>query len=1099
MCDDDTTSRRSAQYRRTGSTWSCALPTSSPNRRGGWTDPAGDERRHRVTRRPISFRPMLDRFLPTAVLCGSSEQVSQARLLVAFCWILTALALLYGTIFWQMDSPAASASLLAGALVVLTSVFTFLHRGHPHVAGNILTAALYLTLTALGCRLGGHGAHALAWYTAVPVVALMLVGLRSALFWSLAAAGSLVAYYCLHVCEVAIPNDLNPAQYQLLGLISWIGLLALTLCLALIYQSSKDRIIQTLSESQQQYRAVVEDTSLLMCSFLPDTTLTFVNAAYCDYFGQTSDALIGHPFLALVPEEERPVVQAMLAAEAGAARVCEHWVERPDGTRRLLRWTNRAILRANGRASSYHSIGEDITEHVRADAEVRLSRDRARRQRNAIAALAVDESIARGDLATAVQTLTRTAADTLRVERASVWLFSSDKTEMRCTALFEASRGRHSGGAVLKTAESPRYLEALAIDSRINASDARNDQRTSEFAGGYLLPLGITSLLDAGITVHGELTGVVSLEHTGEPREWHSDEEAFVSTIASLVAQTLANGMRKVAEEEAARALALAEATLESIDNGILVIDQQRRIVKANSTFYRMWRVPDALANEQQDDQLLAFVLDQLSDPEQFVARINDLYERPQLESFDTLHFKDGRVFERVSRAMNVADRGVARVWSFRDVTGLVVARDSAEHAHLELEQTIRLLEEETARANTLAQHAELANAAKSEFLANMSHEIRTPMTAILGFADILTGSLPLGESRDAAVTIKQNGDYLLGIINDILDLSKIEAGHTVVERELCSPWQILQEVVSLMQVRSTAKNLALRVQCDGQIPETILSDPIRLRQILINLTGNAIKFTEVGQVTLAVRLLRMPRSTPQLLFDVTDSGIGISAEQVTRLFKPFSQLDSSATRKHGGTGLGLAISKRLARELGGDIVVSSVPGQGSTFTVTIDPGPLDPTRMITHHAPKDVPGRAPPSEQTAAPVSLAGCRVLLAEDGLDNQRLIAFLLRKAGADVMIADNGQVAHDVAVAESDRGTPYDVILMDMQMPIMDGYEATSRLRAAGYDRPIIALTAHAMSSDRDRCLQAGCDDYATKPIDRTALIALIDHHRGVPAR
>ena len=393
--------------------------------------------------------------------------------------------------------------------------------------------------------------------------------------------------------------------------------------------------------------------------------------------------------------------------------------------------------------------------------------------------------------------------------------------------------------------------------------------------------------------------------------------------------------------------------------------------------------------------------------------------------------------------------------------------------------------EEQLRQAKEAAMAADLA---KSEFLANMSHEIRTPMTAILGFSEVLMGSEMDQEQLDAAATIKQNGEYLVRIINDILDLSRIEAGKLEVEHIECSPSQILSEVVSLMRVRANAKNLPLEIEYDGPIPQTIQSDPTRLRQILINLTGNAIKFTEVGKVRLVARLLDAESDDPKMQFEVVDSGIGMTGEQIAKLFKPFSQVDTSTTRKHGGTGLGLTISKRLAGKLGGDIAVKSTPGKGSTFAVTVATGRLDGVKLLDNPTEARLP--TDPVKKPAGPTAKLDCRVLLAEDGPDNQRLIAFLLKKAGAEVAVAENGQIAHDLALAARDEGTPFDVILMDMQMPVMDGYDATSKLREAGYTGPIIALTAHAMTTDRDKCLNAGCDDYTTKPIDRKDLIQMV---------
>ncbi len=420
-------------------------------------------------------------------------------------------------------------------------------------------------------------------------------------------------------------------------------------------------------------------------------------------------------------------------------------------------------------------------------------------------------------------------------------------------------------------------------------------------------------------------------------------------------------------------------------------------------------------------------------------------------------------------------------------VRGLREMRQIAERqARLEESKSIieREVDERTAELREAKAAALQASEAKSTFLANMSHEIRTPMTAMLGFADLLLDPAQTPSDRaDCIGTIRRNGEHLLTIINDILDLSKIEAGRMTVESIECSPVQIVHEVLSLMQVRAAGKDLELRAECDPAIPAQVLSDPVRLRQILVNLVGNAIKFTQAGRILVTARFDPGAAGGPgRLRFEVSDTGIGMTPEQIDRLFSAFCQGDTSTTRKYGGSGLGLTISRRLAALMGGDVTVVSKPGAGSCFTVLIAATPA--TDALAQGSKTVFANPAAPSPASAA---LAGLRILLAEDGPDNQRLITFHLRKAGATVDIAENGRIAAVMAYPRPGAVAPYSVILMDMQMPELDGYGAASLLRQRGCPTPIIALTAHAMAEDRQRCIAAGCDDYQTKPINRDVLI------------
>jgi PAS domain S-box-containing protein len=433
----------------------------------------------------------------------------------------------------------------------------------------------------------------------------------------------------------------------------------------------------------------------------------------------------------------------------------------------------------------------------------------------------------------------------------------------------------------------------------------------------------------------------------------------------------------------------------------------------------------------------------------------------------------------------------------FRDLTEQSQQEYEGQLHALQIERQNTQLEQAKREAEEARSQAEAASRSKSEFLANMSHEIRTPMTAILGFAEnLLDETLSTKERRDAIETILRNGDHLMTVIDDILDLSKIEAGRMTIERLPISPRDLLTDIGNLMRVRADQKRLQLRVRSDGPLPAIIATDPTRLRQVLINLCGNAIKFTESGTVTLTCRLLEDQRGAHSLQFDVRDTGIGMSHEQLAYLFQPFSQADNSTTRRFGGTGLGLSISKRLVEMLGGTIDVVSEPGLGSSFTFTIDPGNLDGVPMVEPlfesspaRAVAVTGGASAMAANGALPNHLRG-RILVAEDGPDNQRLITHLLHKFGAEVTVVADGRSAVSVALAAESTQAPFDLVLMDMQMPVMDGYQAAGELRRIGYQKPIVALTANAMSGDRERCIAAGCTDFTPKPVERKALLGVL---------
>ena len=849
-----------------------------------------------------------------------------------------------------------------------------------------------------------------------------------------------------------------------------------------LYAQLKQTSDTQLARERNKLQAVLHSLGDGLCVVDSAWKIQLTNQPAQLLFGETARALINRPVYQMIspgPEEFRGeclITDATFPAlESGEPyRTDDGLLVTADGRLIPISLVVTPMLSDSGVLGAV-LVFRDISHQKQVEQERLQTEGLLRRIQTGLSELAKNTQVYGGNLQEAFRTVTRVAAECLRTERVSIWFFTQDRSTIQCADLYQLATRTHSQPAPLNATDYPKYFGELNAERVVAAYDAQGDPITAEFTEGYFAPLGITSVLDVPVRSAGNMVGVIWHEHIGPKRRWTLEEQHFVTSLANTVSLAIEAADRRKAEQALQTSEWRLNTAVHNTQIGIWEWDYCSNEVYLSPEWKRqLGYEDDEIPNrfEEWEGRLHPDDHDRaLGTIEAYLAA-----QDTQFELEHRLRHKDGSYRWILGRGGLLRNDG----------------KSSTRLVGIHIDVTDRKTAEVVLREAKEA--AEAASRAKSQFLANMSHEIRTPMNGVLGMAELLLRCALNDKERHLTESIHRSGTVLLALINDILDFSKIEAGKLQLETIPFEVRRTIQEAVDLAMPEAQKKQLRLSSHVANDIPAHLLGDPTRLRQIIVNLVGNAVKFTERGVIEVAVSLESQRTELYGLSVTVQDTGIGISPEVQAHIFDAFSQADGSTTRKYGGTGLGLAIVKQLVTLMGGQIALQSTPGKGSTFRFTAYFKRCDPVqRSLSPFAEKSSIDAETFVHPTRGPEQV---RILLVEDNPVNREVACGMLETFNLRIDTAENGREA--VAAVE---GEEYSLIFMDCQMPEMDGLSATRLIRErearqaqqphVHADRPvphmpIVALTAHAMQGDRELCLAAGMDDYLTKPFTRSQL-------------